>query len=430
MPNIQRARGTRDFGPGEMGNRRYIEVVLRKTAETFGYQEITTPSFERSELFTERSGEAIKDEMYLFKDKGGRELALRPELTMPTMRFYANEMRKRAKPVKVYYFGNCFRYERPQSGRFREFWQFGAEVIGGGVHESDADIIALAESSLKNSGLKNFKTRIGHLGVLRAVLWEIGIEGEKQSKCMQLIDKGELKELYKILQDHAPSNLGIKRIKALLALKDSSTILKQAKKILSGNRKALKSIEDLEKILKLLNAMNIEDYIIDLGIARGLDYYTGMVFEIDAPALGAEKQVCGGGAYSLAEHFGAEPTISTGFAIGFDRVLMAIKKQGGKIPTRGITAYVIPMGEEAKEQAFRIATDLRQNHVSCDIALMDRNISKHMKYANAMNAKYVIIIGEDEIAKKEATVKNMESGEQIKVGVKNIVKHFKDSAAT
>ena len=125
MPIIQRPRGTRDFGPEEMGKRRYIEALFRRTAETFGYREIATPTFEHSELYTERSGEAIKNDMYFFKDKGGRELSLRPELTMPTMRFYAAELRHLPKPIKVYYFSNCFRYERPQSGRFREFWQFG-----------------------------------------------------------------------------------------------------------------------------------------------------------------------------------------------------------------------------------------------------------------------------------------------------------------
>jgi histidyl-tRNA synthetase len=130
MPNIPRPRGTRDFGPEEMGKRRAVEGLLRKTADNFGYREIATPTFEHSELYIERSGEAIRNEMYMFKDKGGRELSLRPELTMPTMRFYAEGMRDISKPIKVYYFGNCFRYERPQSGRFREFWQYGAEIMG------------------------------------------------------------------------------------------------------------------------------------------------------------------------------------------------------------------------------------------------------------------------------------------------------------
>ncbi len=166
----------------------------------------------------------------------------------------------------------------------------------------------------------------------------------------------------------------------------------------------------------------------DLGIARGLDYYTGMVFEIDVPYLGAEKQVCGGGAYELAELFEIEPINSTGFAVGFDRVMMALEKKGEDIPQPRIMAYVIPLDKEAKDQGQKITTTLRKNGLSCDMALIERNLSKHMKYANAINAKYVIIIGEDELVKKEATVKNMESGEQIKVPFEEIVKNIKDSA--
>jgi histidyl-tRNA synthetase len=428
MPSIQKPRGTRDFGPEEMGKRRYIEEILRKTAETFGYREITTPTFEHSELYIERSGEAIKNEMYMFKDKGGRDLSLRPELTLPTMRFISNDMRNVPKPIKVYYFGNCFRYERPQSGRFREFWQYGAEVIGGGIHESDADIIALAVSSLENAGLRGFETRIGHLGVLRAMLWEIGVEGEKRSKCMQLIDKKEFDELFTILEKQSPSNLGIDRIRSLLNLDKSSSVIPKARKILSGNRKALRAMENLEKVLEILKALGVKNYSIDLGIARGLDYYTGMVFEIDYPKLGAEKQVCGGGAYTLAELFEAEPTTSTGYAIGFDRVMMALEKQETEIPIQGITAYVIPLGEEAKKQGYDTAKSLRKEGISCDIALMERSISKHMKFANSQNARFAIIIGEDELASSEATVKDMKSGEQIRVPFDKIVRHIKDSA--
>jgi histidyl-tRNA synthetase len=427
MPTIQRPRGTRDFGPEEMEKRRYIEEVLRKTASIYGYREIATPTFEHAELYTERSGESIRNEMYMFQDKGGRELSLRPELTMPTLRFYAEELRNLSKPIKVFYFGNCFRYERPQSGRFREFWQYGCEIIGGGEHESDADIIACAVSSLENAGLKKFGVRIGHLGVIRGLLWEIGIDGEDQSKCMQLIDKGETEELFKILQAKSPSNLGIDRIRNLLELEQSKTVYISAKKIIAGNRKAMKAIESLEKTLKILEDLGVENYVVDLGIARGLDYYTGMVFEIDVHTLGAEKQVCGGGAYKLAELFGAEPTNSTGFAIGFDRVMMALEKQDTEIPIQRVAVYIIPLGDSAKEQIMKIATTLRKNGISCNAALMDRNISKHMKHANSINADNVIILGENEIAEKKASVKNMKTGEQVKVDFDKLVDYFKDS---
>ncbi len=427
MPSIQRPRGTRDFGPEEMGKRRYIEAILRKTAETFGYQEIATPTFEHTELYTERSGEAIKNEMYNFEDKGKRKLSLRPELTLPTMRFFANDMRNVPKPIKVYYFGNCFRYERPQSGRFREFWQFGAEVIGGGIAGADADIIALAVHSLQNSGLEDFTTRIGHLGMLRALLSEMGIEGANQSKCMQQIDKGELKGLYDLLQTHGASGETIQRIKALLNLEKSHEIPGKARDILGQNLDAKEAMENLEEILDILRGLGVEDYTIDLGIARGLDYYTGMVFEIDVPSLGAEKQVCGGGAYALAELFDVEKTNSTGFAIGFDRVMMALERKNVKIPVPTLVVYVIPLGSNAKDEALKVVTTLRRSDIPCDMALTDRSISKHMKHANLKRTRFTIIIGDEEIGSKQATVKDMDSGEQKKVGFEEIVDFIETS---
>lgn len=425
MPNIQRPRGTRDFGPEEMGKRRYVEGVLRKTAETFGYKEIATPTFEHAELFTERSGEDVKNEMYIFKDKGGRDLSLRPELTAPTMRFYAAELRHLPKPIKVYYFGNCFRYERPQSGRFREFWQFGAEIIGGDVQGSDADIIAMAVSSLRNAGLTEFTTRIGHLGILRGLLEAMGISGEKQSQCMHFIDKGELDALFDLLEGEGSPGGEAGKIKALIEMEKSSELGEEVQNLVKGYEKVENALEELKTSLGLIMSLGVDSYIIDLGIARGLDYYTGMVFEIDVPSLGAEKQVCGGGAYELAELFGTAKINSTGFAIGFDRVMMALENKDQKIPVEGITAYIIPLGGEARTAALELAAELRKNNISCDTALGERSVAKHMKFANSISAQFTIIIGEDELKAMTASIKNMESGEQVTVPYDSVVEHIK-----
>jgi histidyl-tRNA synthetase len=404
-----------------MAQRRYVEGVLRKTAATFGYREIATPTFEHAELFTERSGEDVKNEMYIFTDKGGRELSLRPELTAPTMRFYAGELRHLPKPIKVFYFGNCFRYERPQSGRFREFWQFGAEIMGGDVQGSDADIIAMAIASLRNAGLTEFTLRIGHLGILRGLLEAMGISGERQSQCMRLIDKGELDTLFDLLEGEAGGETG--NIRAVIEMEKSSELGKMIDNLVKDNERAESALEELKTTLALVKSLGAEEYTIDLGIARGLDYYTGMVFEIDVPSLGAEKQVCGGGAYELAELFGAEKINSTGFAIGFDRVMMALKNTGVEIPVEGITAYVIPLGQEARTVALKLAAELRRNKISCDTALGDRSIAKHMKFANAQSVRFTIIIGEDELKAKTASVKNMESGEQVSVPLESVIEH-------
>jgi histidyl-tRNA synthetase len=279
--------------------------------------------------------------------------------------------------------------------------------------------------SLKNAKLTDFVTRIGHLGILRGILSEIGVKDDVQSKCMQLIDKGELEELYQMIQTQDVNEDGIGKIRSLLELEKTQTIPTEIDEILRGNETSQDALKNLRDILRMLKALGVSDFVIDLGIARGLDYYTGMVFEIDVPILGAEKQVCGGGAYSLAELFGAKPTVSTGFAIGFDRVMIALERQNAEPEVPRLMVYMIPLGDEAKEQSVSIAAKLRENSISCDIALLNRKISKHMKHANTQNAKYAIIIGEDEIASEEASVKDMESGEQKKVRFDELIQFFK-----
>ncbi|MCL7412462.1 MAG: histidine--tRNA ligase family protein, partial [ANME-2 cluster archaeon] len=189
---IQKPRGTRDFLPDENRKRRFIETRLRQTAIQWGYNEIKTPTFEQIELFTVKSGEGILGELYNFKDKGGREMALRPELTAPVVRMYVNELQRASKPVKLYYFDNCFRYERPQKGRFREFWQFGAELIGSPRPEADAEVIALACRMLKDAGVDG-ELNVGHLGIIRTLF--TGLDAATQGQIMRLVDKKDDKGL-------------------------------------------------------------------------------------------------------------------------------------------------------------------------------------------------------------------------------------------
>ena len=186
---IERARGTRDFLPAEMKKRRMIEAKMREIAERWGYEEISTPTFELAELFTLKSGEGILREMYEFRDKSGRHLALRPELTAPVIRLYVNELKMAPKPTKVYYFGNCFRYEEPQRARYREFWQFGAEIIGSDHPEAEAELIALAYHITNTLGIKA-ELHVGHVGLLREILRTANMSDAMISRAMRLIDKG------------------------------------------------------------------------------------------------------------------------------------------------------------------------------------------------------------------------------------------------
>ncbi|MBU3902326.1 MAG: histidine--tRNA ligase [Candidatus Thermoplasmatota archaeon] len=400
---IQRPRGTRDFGPDEMFRRRQVENIMRKTCKTFGYREIATPTFESTELFTKKSGEGIVKQLYNFKDKAGRDIALRPELTAPAIRFYVNEMQSLPKPLKLFYFGNCFRYEEPQKGRFREFYQFGVECIGG---KGEAEVMALAVKMLENTGLKNFELRVGHLGILRNIL------GNADSSVMTLIDKKNFDEVKEKITDEK-----YKKLMKAVYLKDEIFEDKEFKG---------KDLDDLKNVLEEMELFGVKKYSLDFSIARGLDYYSGVVFEIDCPDLGSEKQVCGGGTYNLSGLFGGEEMDSTGFAIGFDRVMIALEAQRAVFNEDKMDAYVIPIGDNAKKRGFEIANMLREKGVKCDIDLIGRSIAKNMKYADSTGVKKAVILGEDEMKENIITLRDMKTGKQEKIPVKNLIKHLKE----
>ncbi len=413
-----RPRGTRDFLPEEMAKRRYVEDVIRKVFESFGYGEIQTPTFEKLELITTKSGEDIRNHLYHFEDKSGRKLALRPELSAPTMRLYVNELRIRPKPRKIYYFENCFRYERPQAGRYREFWQAGVELIGSDKPESDAEIIYLAAQTLQELGIKEYEINIGHIGVFRKFLEKSGIKEEGQNTLMGIIDKADKEALQDALNQTGISKENKETLLKLINLTGTKKVLKEAEELLKdfGTEELKKFAETLD----LLETFGLKDYTINFGIARGLDYYTSTVFEIAIPTLGAQKQVCGGGRYELIQAFGGGQTPSCGFAFGFDRIMLALEIQGQKLPTKEKTkVLVIPAPKELLKDAIKIANKIRQ-HTSCEIDLMGRKLDKAMNYANNENIPYVVIVGEEELKDGKVVIKNMKTGEQQKTKIGEI----------
>ena len=409
---IQRPRGTRDFLPDEMEKRRHYEGILRGVAKTFGFREVATPIFEDAELFILRSGPNVLKELYNFKDKGDREVALRPEMTAPVIRMFVNEMSNEPKPIKMFYFGQCFRYERPQSGRYREFFQFGAELIGNPNPETDAEVISMAASMIKALGLKEYRFRIGHIGVLKQRIADAGVPKERMAEVLQKLDKKLYDEAEPLLKD-----IGVKDD----AIKD---IFKLTETV--GGKEVLSEVpgdvgDYLRKVVDILSAMGVEDVLIDLGVVRGLDYYTGMVFEAEAPSLGAEKQICGGGSYTLSELFGGEKVFSTGFGVGFDRILLAIEKEGQTYKNEGITAYVLPVSDEVKMDACRIAAKLRSAGIPTDIEIMGRKMGKAMKYASGLDVKFAVIVGAQELQQDSVTVRDMVTGEQKLVKIDSLV---------
>jgi len=415
-------RGTRDFTPDEMEKRSYIEECMKSTFKTFGYREIKTPMFETLELFTAKSGETIIDEIYSFTDKGGRELALRPELTAPVMRLYVDKLQMEPKPLKLFYFGNCFRYDRPQKGRYREFRQAGCELIGTNTPEGYAELIALAYTLLKNVGLKHITLKIGNLTILSSLfkLWKIPKEQQKQ--LLPLIDKNQFDDVSSLLNEIGIGPDESNHFVKILQTTDEKKIYE----LIQKDNAAANELRTLEKILDLLkNAFTLSNYHIDLGIVRGLDYYKGIVFEIDAPVLGAEKQLCGGGAYELVPLFGGTDIPTSGFAIGFDRTILALEAEHFTFPHPKTDAYIIPVNEALIQTSLVIAQELRRNGVLTDVDLLQRGVGKALRYADALHAKKAIVVGPNEVENNSVTIRDMKTGEQKVVKIKEIYTKIK-----
>ncbi|WP_290899904.1 histidine--tRNA ligase [Ferroglobus sp.] len=399
---IERPRGTRDFLPEEMEKRRELEKIFREVAELFGYREIQTPTFEHLELFTIKSGEEIIKEIYAFKDKGGRDLALRPELTAPVMRMFVNECSHLPKPLRFYYFSNCFRYERPQKGRYREFWQFGAELIGSNSPEAEAEVILLSYRMLERAGI-NFELSIGDVNLLRYVLRDIP---EKEA-AMRLIDKEEFEALKRLLAKYDMVEI----YETILQFREIKNV-EEAEEVIDYD------FSHLKKICEILDELGLR-YFVDFTVARGLDYYTGTVFEYYAEGLGAQKQVCGGGSYRLAKLFGGEDVPGTGFAIGFDRVMELFVKSPKYEPPVVVVSLV-----ESKE-AFKIAERFRENGVKVVVDVMGRSLKKQMSFANDISAEYAVIIGKKELESGVFSVKDLVTGKQKSVSFEEAVELIK-----
>ncbi|MCI0497297.1 MAG: histidine--tRNA ligase [Thermoplasmata archaeon] len=381
---IARPRGTRDVLPDEMEERVRAFGALRRVAALYGYGEVETPTFEHADLFIARSGAEVVEQMYTFEDRGGRILALRPELTAPVARMYSSEMRSWAKPLRLCYFGKCYRYERPQKGRYREFTQFGAELIGDDSTAANADLIAMAAASLGALGLGDIVIRIGDLRVLRALL------GDRAGPdVMRLVDKKD-PALREVVPDVADLILEPRMDEAREAVGREVTA-------------------DLERLLSYLEGMGVAT-VVDIGIARGLDYYNGTVFEADAPSLGAEKQVCGGGSYDLGGVVGIEGLKATGFAIGLDRVLLASGRSGPRVGN--LDAYVAPLLEAAMGPALSLSATLRQRGVRTEVGLSPERPAKAIKVALEKGATHVVFIGEEELAAGMVAVRDLAGKEQ------------------
>ena len=391
---LQKPRGTRDFLPDEMEARRTIEWRLREVARRWGYREVCTPEFEDLELFTMRSGEGIVEEMYVFSDKGGRNLALRPEITASVIRMYINEAKVAPKPLRWCYFADCFRYERPQKGRYRQFWQFGVELIGADTALADAEVIMLAADMLNATGV-TYELKVGHLSFMKNLLRNL--DSSVQRKVMAFLDKKDYDGLKAALDAMEKPDL-FNSLISLVECRDLREAFEIAGTIPDQDR--------IRQTITLLDAAGIR-YSLNFGIARGLDYYTGMVFEGFAENLGAENQILGGGTYRLAHLFGGDDVASCGFAIGFDRVMVSL----GETQHKKDTVVAVVCTSEGRNYALEVARSFRKAGIRAEMDLMERGLGAQLAHASK-SADFAVVIGQREAESKHVTLKNLQTGEQ------------------
>lgn len=413
----QAPKGTKDVLPNEVYRWHYVEGLIREICALNGYREVRTPVFEHTELFERGVGETtdvVQKEMYTFKDKGDRSITLKPEGTAPVVRsFVENSMFNDPQPIKLYYITPCFRYERPQSGRLREFHQFGIEAFGTVDAAVDAEVINVAMTLFKRLGIENLELRINSVGCPKC-------RKEYNEKLKEFL-KPRLNDLCELCNDRYHKNplriIDCKNESCKQQLTDVPYMIDN----LCDDCKA--HFEQLEKALKIMGL----DYIVDPQIVRGLDYYTKTAFEIVSKEIGSQGTVCGGGRYDgLIEVCGGPATPGVGFGLGLERLLLVMENQNRSIRKPVfMDLYIANMGEAANDEAIRLVHLLRSSGIKAEKDYMARSLKAQMKYANKIDAGYVTVIGEDEIKNNSIKVKNMATGEEEQVALGDLVEYMK-----
>lgn len=406
--NVKRPNGTEDVLPKDVHKWHTVEKIARETAESFGFSEIRIPTFENTELFMRSVGETtdvVQKEMYTVTAKETK-FTLRPEGTAGTIRaMLQNGLLNEALPQRVYYILSCFRHERPQAGRLREFHQFGLEMAGSQSPSADAEVISLAKSILDRLGLKNIELYINSIGcpTCRAKYHEAlrsYFEARKDELCDTCHERLE-KNPMRILDCKSPVCQEI--------AKDAPVILDYLCEECSDH---------FEKLKKYLTGLDI-DFRVNPKIVRGLDYYTKTVFEFVTTEIGAQGTVCGGGRYDgLIEQLGGQKVPALGFAMGIERLLIVMDKQNSEFLTpRTCDVYFATMGDDALEKAMKISHELREFGYHAEFDLMGRGIKAQMKYANKIGSAFTVVIGDNELENGSVKVKEMETGNEVEIAL-------------
>jgi len=416
MSTFQPVRGMRDLLPEEAERLTYVISKARETAALYGYKEIITPVVEPLELLAAKAGEEIRQRMFIFEDMGGRKVALRPEFTASIARLATTILRNEPKPLRTLSVGSVYRYDEPQKGRYREFWQADFEVIGSSKPEADAEVILLANNLLKSVGLKGYALKLGHVGVVRSLLTQEGVDEKTQNAVLQRMDKKEYDAAFALVSSDECQTA----LRGLLELKGKNSFgtVQNLCAYVKAYPKALEAAQYLASVLKLVTESGCEVQTVDPAFARGLEYYTGIIFELYVPEL--DIALGGGGRYDkLIEVFGGEPTPATGMAAGIDRIVIATQAQQTKLQKHAFKRVaVVPIKEELKGEALKIAQMLRDAGTPVDFEVMGRKMAKALEDADKRKMDYVIIVGERELKEGKVVVKDLAKRTQADVEIK------------
>ena len=419
MEIIQRPKGTNDIYDDTGRNVLYIRNLVENIAKNYNYSYFRTPTFERTEVFKRGVGDTtdiVQKETYDFVDRGDRNMTLRPEGTAAIVRSIIENKLYVNGVNKVWYFMPMFRYERPQSGRFREHFQFGFESFGSTSPSSDAEVISIAVKILKSLGLKGIKVNINSLGDMES--------RDNYRNALKEHFKSHLDELCSDCRDRFEKN----PLRIIDCKVDSELeVIKNAPKILDYLND--ESRDYFNKLQEYLNELNIE-YVVNPNIVRGLDYYTHTVFEITAEikGFGSQNVLCGGGRYNnLVKSLGGPDYPSVGFGMGIERLMNALEIEGIDFGKKSLKAFVCYISEEERKYAFKLLNYLRDNNINCDMCFTNRNLKGQFKEADLNNSEYALIIGEEEVKTNIITIKNNKTKEEYKINKNELIEFFRRS---
>ena len=413
----------RDLLAEEAATLNFIISKAKETAKLHGYKEVITPVVEPYELLSAKSGDEIRQRMFIFKDLGDRTVALRPEFTASIARLATTTLKSAPKPLRLFSVGSVYRYDEPQRGRYREFWQSNFELIGSNNAEADAETILITNNLMKATGLQGYAFKLGHIGVIRGILTQENVDDKVQNAILQRMDKREYDEAFKLLKQEKC----LAMLQGLLDLKGDTPFetVEKIQKYVARYTEAKAAADNLMEILQLVTANGIPVKTVEPAFARGLEYYTGLIFEANVPEL--DIALGGGGRYNrLIEVFGGLSTPAVGVAHGLDRMSVALQMQRTAMPDkRGKTVVVIPVTQEVKTEAFKISQELRESGMSVEFEVMGRKMAKALEDADKRQMDYAIIVGKRELAEGAVVVRDLARRTQNTVEISKLPEEFK-----